>query len=86
MCHLLGMSSACLNPILYGFLNKTFRREFKNIFNIFVECVRAVAGLCNVVCKKTESAENTISFDVLTTAVSQTENRQRQIINSSTNV
>jgi len=27
-CHLIGMSSACINPVLYGFLNETFKREF----------------------------------------------------------
>jgi hypothetical protein len=40
ICNLLGMSSACLNPILYGFLNKTFRREFKNIFGLVANAVR----------------------------------------------
>ena len=25
------MSSACINPVLYGFLNETFKREFKEI-------------------------------------------------------
>lgn len=27
-CHILGMSSACSNPILYGWYNNNFRREF----------------------------------------------------------
>ena len=39
-CHLLGMSSACLNPILYGYLNEAFRQEFykliKQIRGLFV--------------------------------------------------
>lgn len=30
-CHLAGMSSACSNPLLYGFLNDNFRKEFKEI-------------------------------------------------------
>lgn len=28
LCHILGMSSACSNPILYGWHNSNFRREF----------------------------------------------------------
>ena len=26
ICHIIGMSSAVTNPILYGFLNKNFRK------------------------------------------------------------
>lgn len=33
VCHMVGMSSACSNPVLYGFLNENFRNEFKEIFN-----------------------------------------------------
>lgn len=29
LCHLAGMASACINPILYGFLNKNFKKEVK---------------------------------------------------------
>ncbi|KAH9515873.1 Neuropeptide Y receptor [Dermatophagoides farinae] len=35
ICHMFGMSSACSNPFLYGWLNQTFRNEFKEIFNSF---------------------------------------------------
>ena len=31
-CHLLGMSSACANPIIYGFLNENFSKEFRLIW------------------------------------------------------
>lgn len=31
-CHMAGMSSACSNPLLYGWLNDNFRKEFKDIF------------------------------------------------------
>ena len=31
-CHMVGMSSACANPLLYGWLNDNFRKEFKEIF------------------------------------------------------
>ena len=30
-CHLIGMSSACINPILYGYLNESFRAQFVEI-------------------------------------------------------
>ncbi|RWS13049.1 neuropeptide F receptor-like protein, partial [Dinothrombium tinctorium] len=30
-CHMIGMSSACSNPFLYGWLNDNFRKEFKEI-------------------------------------------------------
>ena len=32
LCHMIGMSSACSNPVLYGWLNENFRKEFKEIF------------------------------------------------------
>ncbi|XP_044742533.1 neuropeptide F receptor isoform X1 [Chrysoperla carnea] len=31
VCHMMGMSSACSNPLLYGWLNDNFRKEFKDI-------------------------------------------------------
>ncbi|CAI2728438.1 unnamed protein product [Schistosoma spindalis] len=34
LCLLLILSSACLNPILYGWLNKTFRMEFYQVLRI----------------------------------------------------
>jgi hypothetical protein len=30
-CHLIGMSSAFSNPILYGWFNEAFKEEFQNI-------------------------------------------------------
>ena len=33
ICHLLVLSSACTNPVLYGWLNENFRREFFNILS-----------------------------------------------------
>ncbi|ODM99959.1 Neuropeptide F receptor [Orchesella cincta] len=32
ICHLTGMSSACSNPLLYGWLNENFRKEFREIW------------------------------------------------------
>uniref|UniRef100_H3DGK9 Neuropeptide Y receptor Y4 n=1 Tax=Tetraodon nigroviridis TaxID=99883 RepID=H3DGK9_TETNG len=31
LCHLLAMSSTCINPVIYGFLNSNFRQEVKNV-------------------------------------------------------
>ena len=28
LCHLVGMSSTMVNPVLYGYLNKNFRSVF----------------------------------------------------------
>ncbi|KAF4528607.1 hypothetical protein B566_EDAN009211 [Ephemera danica] len=35
ICHMIGMSSACSNPLLYGWLNDNFRKEFKEILATF---------------------------------------------------
>ncbi|VEN55268.1 unnamed protein product, partial [Callosobruchus maculatus] len=34
VCHMMGMSSACSNPVLYGCLNENFWKEFKEILCI----------------------------------------------------
>ncbi|XP_068156163.1 neuropeptide F receptor isoform X1 [Drosophila tropicalis] len=31
ICHMIGMSSACSNPLLYGWLNENFRKEFREL-------------------------------------------------------
>lgn len=33
ICHMIGMSSACSNPMLYGWLNENFKKEFVDIFS-----------------------------------------------------
>ncbi|KAA0190649.1 hypothetical protein HAZT_HAZT011703 [Hyalella azteca] len=38
ICHLLGMSSACSNPVLYGWLNDNFRKEFNELWLILMPC------------------------------------------------
>ena len=40
VCHVTGMLSACANPVIYGYLNENFNREFKEIFGGLRECVR----------------------------------------------
>ena len=39
LCHLTGMSSACLNPILYGWYNSTLRTELTIFFHRIVNCL-----------------------------------------------
>jgi neuropeptide Y receptor len=39
VCHMMGMSSACSNPLLYGWLNDNFRKEFKEILASMCPCV-----------------------------------------------
>ncbi|MPD05394.1 Neuropeptide F receptor [Portunus trituberculatus] len=36
VCHMMGMSSACSNPLLYGWLNDNFKKEFLEIINILL--------------------------------------------------
>ena len=31
LCHIIGVSTCCTNPILYGFLNPNFKSVYKNI-------------------------------------------------------
>lgn len=31
VCHMMAMSSACFNPVLYGYFNDNFRKEFKEL-------------------------------------------------------
>ncbi|KHN81604.1 Putative neuropeptide Y receptor 11 [Toxocara canis] len=35
-CHLVGMTSACMNPIMYGLLNDSFRSAFVSILRPFL--------------------------------------------------
>lgn len=39
VCHMIGMSSACSNPILYGWLNDNFRKEFVEIAHCALPCL-----------------------------------------------
>ena len=31
VCHLVGVSSACTNPVIYGLLNLNIQQEYRNI-------------------------------------------------------
>ena len=44
ICHLLVLSSACANPVLYGWLNDNFRREFVSVLSF--PCCQRLSGCC----------------------------------------
>ncbi|CAH8294242.1 unnamed protein product [Schistosoma turkestanicum] len=56
LCLLLILSSACLNPILYGWLNKTFRMEFYQVLRIHT----SAPGLQTI-----KSSNKNISLDLI---------------------
>lgn len=47
-CHIVGMTSACANPVLYGVLNENFRAEFVAIFTDLriVPLLRVMRNCC----------------------------------------
>lgn len=47
VCHMMGMSSACSNPVLYGCLNENFWKEFKDIL-----CIDKEGGGTSAECQK----------------------------------
>ncbi|KAK4471527.1 hypothetical protein MN116_004947 [Schistosoma mekongi] len=53
LCLLLILSSACVNPILYGWLNKTFRHEFYQVLHIHSSILH-----------NTKSSHKNISIDI----------------------
>lgn len=52
VCHMMGMSSACSNPVLYGCLNENFWKEFKDIL-----CIGPEAGATTAECQKLTEAQ-----------------------------
>ena len=50
VCHLAGMSSACLNPFLYGLMNENFQGEFKMMLECWCKVFSSIA------CRKTAPA------------------------------
>ena len=61
ICHMIGMSSASSNPLLYGWLNENFRKEFKEILRIKPCC-------CCRCCSKTDISETPIVLKEQSTA------------------
>ena len=50
VCHLVGMSSACLNPFLYGFMNENFQGEFRKMLECWCKVFSSIS------CRKTAPA------------------------------
>lgn len=49
ICNLIGCSSACSNPILYGFLNENFRKELQQVYvHHWHQWCRLMPRLCRV--------------------------------------
>jgi neuropeptide F receptor len=48
ICHMMGMSSACSNPLLYGWLNDNFRKEFNEILCRNESSIISSSGKVNV--------------------------------------
>lgn len=48
VCHMMGMSSACSNPLMYGWLNDNFRKEFREILCMDTSAVCMVTEQTNV--------------------------------------
>jgi len=53
ICHLLVLGSACFNPLLYGWLNDNFRREF-------------IKALCCAACSPLHSLRGATAADART--------------------
>ncbi|KAL0277525.1 UNVERIFIED_CONTAM: hypothetical protein PYX00_004776 [Menopon gallinae] len=69
VCHMMGMSSACSNPLLYGWLNDNFRKEFKEILALVCPCARSntvrdrFTSLRSSVSKRKKSKSSGRSFE-----------------------
>lgn len=47
VCHLAGMSSACLNPVFYGWLNHNLRAELVRLFPQIIRYTKSSASATN---------------------------------------
>ncbi|CAB4060485.1 NPFR [Lepeophtheirus salmonis] len=51
ICHVMGMFSACANPVIYGYLNENFHREFMDILNSTLKLINTCKmGLYHIIC------------------------------------
>lgn len=62
--HMLAMTSVCVNPFLYGWLNTNFRREFHYIFSAMSSCLsKSVKKSSRIVNRdETEKKKTRLSF------------------------
>lgn len=79
-CHIIGLTSACANPILYGVFNDNFRTEFIAIFTILkiIPFCRAVRGGCRKALRMNDPAAT--EDDGPTTTVTRRNTRTDQSI------
>ena len=59
--HLIGMSSTCTNPILYGFFNDNIRREFEFLLNFIktnFQCIHSQNTTQNSAAKSNTAGQN----------------------------
>ncbi|KAJ6637638.1 Neuropeptide F receptor [Pseudolycoriella hygida] len=71
VCHMMGMSSACSNPVLYGWLNENFKKEFREILHLDGACNRGnnernvvnAKYSCNYTNPNKCGSKNTNAFD-----------------------
>ena len=61
ICHMIGMSSACSNPLLYGWLNDNFRKEFVDILST---CTPASFFIGRTFTIRTAHATNATGMDI----------------------
>ena len=52
ICHILVLSSACTNPVLYGWLNENFRKEFLNVLKCCYICDPCYQNFKDKICCK----------------------------------
>ena len=65
ICHLLVLSSACTNPVIYGWLNDNFRREFEKV--LCWPCCQNIRVICSYPCCSGREAQTGDSSVVIYT-------------------
>lgn len=79
VCNLFGCSSACTNPILYGFMNENFRKEFLQVYRHYVDklkCLLVCCWCCEDVCLP-EGGNEITNADLQKQPQSQNQHQQR---------
>lgn len=67
VCHLIGCSSACTNPVLYGYLNENFRKELVRVYAYRLarlsRSLRRLAARCCHCCDNRHRSTSSSSAD-----------------------
>ena len=61
VCHIASMTSAISNPLLYGFMNENFRKEFSNIWTSLKRCSSCKSASSNGIATSEEIPINPIN-------------------------